>query len=57
MVNKNKVLGRGLDSLISGDVVIQASGSDTICEISIDLIDPNKNQPRKDFDDDSLNDR
>ncbi|MCQ2058333.1 MAG: ParB/RepB/Spo0J family partition protein [Bacteroidaceae bacterium] len=49
------VLGRGLDSLISDDVVIQASGSDTISEVAIDLIDPNKNQPRKDFDDDSLN--
>lgn len=53
MVKSKSVLGRGLDSLISTDV-IQTAGSSTISQIDLSLIDPNSNQPRKDFDSESL---
>lgn len=53
MALKRNALGRGLDSLISmGDV--QTAGSSAINEIEIDLISPNPDQPRRFFDDDSL---
>lgn len=50
---KRNALGRGLDSLISvGD--IQTGGSSAINEIKIDLIKPNPNQPRRTFDEATL---
>ncbi|MBD5201089.1 MAG: ParB/RepB/Spo0J family partition protein [Bacteroidales bacterium] len=50
---KRNALGRGLDSLISfGDV--QTDGGSAIREISIDLIQPNPEQPRTTFDEESL---
>lgn len=50
---KRNALGRGLDSLISvGD--IQTGGSSAINEIRIDDIKPNPNQPRRTFDEESL---
>lgn len=53
MAIKRNALGRGLDSLISmGDV--QTAGSSAINEIEIDHISPNPDQPRRFFDDDSL---
>lgn len=53
MANKRKALGRGLDSLISMDDT-PAKGSSAINEIDINLISPNPEQPRIDFDNDSL---
>ena len=50
---KRPALGRGLDSLISMDDV-QPSGSSAINEIAIDLIKPNPDQPRINFDEDAL---
>ena len=47
------MLGRGLDALISTDDV-RPQGSSTINEISIDLIDANPNQPRREFDEQAL---
>ena len=47
-------LGRGLDALISTEDV-SPSGASTINEISISLIDANPNQPRREFDEESLN--
>lgn len=45
--------GRGLDALIdTGEVRTQ--GSSNLCEISLDLIEPNPNQPRREFDEDAL---
>lgn len=52
---KRSALGRGLDSLISMDDV-PARGSSAINEISLDQISPNPDQPRIDFDEDSLED-
>lgn len=50
---KFNALGRGLDALISTEEV-RPQGSSTINEISIDLIEPNPNQPRRDFDEQAL---
>lgn len=46
-------LGRGLDALISTEEVC-TDGSSTINEIDINLIQRNPNQPRREFDEDSL---
>ena len=50
---KFNALGRGLDALISTEAV-RTSGSSTINEIALDHIEPNPNQPRHDFDEESL---
>ena len=50
---QGQALGRGLDALLQTDEV-QTNGSSNISEVSMDLIHPNPNQPRRDFDDDSL---
>ena len=50
---KYPALGRGLDALISTNEV-QTEGSSTINEIELDNIVPNPNQPRRDFDEESL---
>ena len=50
---KYPALGRGLDALIStGEVKTQ--GSSSISEIPLSSIRPNPNQPRRDFDQDAL---
>lgn len=53
MAIRRNALGRGLDSLISMDDV-QPSGSSAINEIAIDLIKPNPDQPRINFDEEAL---
>lgn len=50
---KTNALGRGLDALISTGEV-KTGGSSTINEVAIDQIEPNPNQPRRDFDEASL---
>ena len=50
---KTNALGRGLDALISTET-ISTSGSSTINEISIDEIAPNPNQPRREFEQEAL---
>ncbi len=50
---KTNALGRGLDALISTEP-ISTSGSSTINEIATDQIEPNPNQPRREFDDEAL---
>ncbi len=53
MATKRNALGRGLDSLISmGD--IRTEGSSAISEIDIDRIQPNPDQPRRTFDENTL---
>lgn len=52
---KFNALGRGLDALISTEAV-RTQGSSTINEISLDQIQANPNQPRREFDADALND-
>jgi ParB family chromosome partitioning protein len=49
----HNALGRGLDALISTDEV-KTQGSSTINEIPISQIEANPNQPRRDFDQESL---
>lgn len=53
MALKRNALGRGLDSLISINE-IQTGGSSAINEIEIDLISPNPLQPRRTFDEETL---
>ena len=50
---KFNALGRGLDALISTDEV-HPQGSSTISEIALDQIEANPNQPRREFDAESL---
>ena len=50
---KRNALGRGLGSLIAMDDM-PARGSSAINEISLDQIQPNPDQPRITFDEDSL---
>lgn len=50
----NNPLGRGLDALISTEAV-RPQGSSTISEVSIEQIEANPNQPRREFDEESLN--
>lgn len=50
---KFNTLGRGLDALISTEAV-STSGSSTINEIPIDQIEANPNQPRREFDEEAL---
>lgn len=50
---KYPVLGRGLDALIPTDTV-QPEGSSSINEIAIELIHANPNQPRREFDEEAL---
>jgi len=50
---KYNALGRGLDALISTDNV-RPQGSSTINEIALDLIEANPNQPRREFDQEAL---
>lgn len=52
---KFNALGRGLDALISTEAV-RTQGSSIINEISLDQIQANPNQPRREFDADALND-
>ena len=45
--------GKGLDALIqTGDV--QTEGTSNLNEIALNLIDPNPNQPRREFDEDAM---
>lgn len=50
---KRNALGRGLDSLIRNDEV-RTDGSSAISEILISQIEPNPDQPRRTFDEESL---
>lgn len=50
---KYNALGRGLDALISTEGV-RPQGSSTINEIAIEQIEANPNQPRREFDEESL---
>lgn len=50
---KYNALGRGLDALISTEGV-RPQGSSTINEIAIDQIEANPNQPRREFDQEAL---
>jgi len=51
---KRKVLGRGLEALISQDLKESVTEIERVKELSIDEIDPNPYQPREYFDKDKL---
>ena len=48
-----QALGRGLDALLQTEV-IQTNGSSNLSEVRMDDIRPNPDQPRREFDDDAL---
>lgn len=50
---QGQALGRGLDALLQTEE-IHTNGSSNLCEVRMDDIRPNPNQPRREFDDDSL---
>ena len=50
---QGQALGRGLDALLQSDG-IETNGSSNLSEVRMDDISPNPNQPRREFDDDSL---
>ena len=50
---KFSALGRGLDALISTEDVV-TNGSDTINEVDIELSEANPNQPRREFNEEAL---
>lgn len=50
---RSNALGRGLDALISTESV-RTQGSSTINEIPLDQIEANPNQPRREFDEEAL---
>ena len=50
---QGQALGRGLDALLQTED-IQTGGSSNLSEVRMDDIRPNPNQPRREFDDDSL---
>lgn len=52
-MKKRNALGRGLDSLIA-PIEVQTDGSTAINEIDINLINPNPDQPRTNFDNEAL---
>ena len=50
---QGQALGRGLDALLQTEV-IQTNGSSNLSEVRMDDIRPNPDQPRREFDDDAL---
>lgn len=46
--------GRGLDALIDTSNEVQTQGSSNLNEVEISLIEPNPNQPRREFDQEAL---
>ena len=52
-MGKKKALGRGLNALITMDDN-ETQGSSFISEVEIDKIKPNSNQPRREFDDETM---
>ena len=51
MAVKNRGLGRGIESIFDENSIY----SDKIVTLNINDIEPNRNQPRKDFDDEAIN--
>ena len=47
-------LGKGLASLIPDEKKLSPSGETIVCELNLVDVEPNKNQPRKHFDEDKL---
>ena len=46
--------GRGLDALIDTGAEVHTEGSSNLSEVDIALIEPNPNQPRREFDEEAL---
>ena len=53
MIKSKGGLGKGLSSMI--DPTVSSLNENIVCEIDINKIEPNKDQPRKNFDEEKLN--
>ncbi len=53
-MSTRKVLGRGLEALIPGPAVAEPQPGEKVTEVSIDVIEANPFQPRRNFDDTRL---
>ena len=55
-MNRKKGLGKGLGALLSENIVSEPEekNDNSILEVDINKIEPNKNQPRKNFDSEKL---
>ena len=51
---KSPALGRGLDALMISTDEVKTEGSSSINEVNIDAIRPNPSQPRRDFDEEAM---
>ena len=55
MASKKPIgLGKGLGALLDSNPIVETGGSSSICEVELDLIDANPNQPRTVFDEEAL---
>ena len=55
MAMKKSGLGRGLSALIDNDETVENIDKESIIEVDINKIEPDENQPRTNFNNDSLN--
>lgn len=53
---KNRGLGRGLSSLLGEEMVVQTAGDNSIILMDLRFLEAGKYQPRKNFDQEALND-
>ena len=53
-MSKKNALGRGLSALIESEDMITTKGSSSISEIELSKIQPNPEQPRSEFDKESM---
>ena len=53
-MKNNKGLGRGLDSLFAQELPDSLSGKETVLYVRLSDIEPDKNQPRKTFDEETI---
>lgn len=56
MANKKSGLGRGLEAILADNAVEEISSSQSAVKVKLSDIEPNRNQPRKNFDEEALSD-
>ena len=56
MANKKSGLGKGFDAIFADNAVEEISSSGNVVKVKLSDIEPNRNQPRKNFDEEALAD-
>ena len=54
MAVKKKGLGRGFDAIFADNAVEEISSAQSAVKVKLSDIEPNRNQPRKNFDEEAL---